>query len=227
MIVLYTPQHIVSDANLFIHKTQISVLLPSHLTCSTHYHLGIEAGGHGNGSAPPILALVPEILQELTRNSGKIEQPGSKTQLPVVAAGGITTGAHVAALLALGASGVALGTRFLLTPESLYSLKQKEALQHAHAASTVRTTAFDQVRGTLGWPSGIDGRGLRNQIVKNLESGMALSEARQLYEQAVKEDKPDGTIVWSGTGIGLVNEIKPAAVSDPFGGSVRIYVFYM
>lgn len=89
----------------------------------------------------------------------------------------------------------------------------------------MRTTAFDQVRGTLGWPSGVDGRGLRNQIVKNIESGMALPEARQFYAQAVKEDKPDGTIVWSGTGIGLVNEIKPAAVSDPFDGSLRIYVF--
>lgn len=88
----------------------------------------------------------------------------------------------------------------------------------------MRTTAFDQVRGTLGWPSGIDGRGLRNQIVKNLESGMDLSKARQLYAQAVKEDRPDGTIVWSGTGIGVVNEIKPAAVSDPFGGSIRPYV---
>lgn len=32
MIVLFIPQHIISDANLFIHKTQISVLLPSHHT---------------------------------------------------------------------------------------------------------------------------------------------------------------------------------------------------
>ena len=88
----------------------------------------------------------------------------------------------------------------------------------------MRTTAFDLVRGTLGWPSGIDGRGLRNQLVKDVENGVDLAEIRQFYSQAVKEDNPDGMVVWSGTGIGLVNEIKTAAVSDPFGACIRTYV---
>lgn len=209
---------------VFVHKTQISVFIPSH---HTHVHLiyflGIEAGGHGQGSAPPLLALIPEILQDLGRYPGKTKQPEGEAQRhypPVVAAGGITTGAHVAALLTLGASGVALGTRFLLTPESRYTANQKSALLRAHAASTVRTNAFDLARGTLGWPSGIDGRGIKNQLVRDIESGLDLAEVKQHYAEAVKEDNPNGAIIWSGTGIGVVNEIKPAAVSVFFSVDV-------
>lgn len=88
----------------------------------------------------------------------------SENSLPIVAAGGVATGAQIASLLTLGASGVALGTRFLLSPESLYSDIQRHALISADSPSSVRTMAFDHVRDTLGWPKGIDGRALRNGI---------------------------------------------------------------
>ena len=81
---------------------------------------------------------------------------------PLLAAGGVATGSQVAALLALGASGVVLGTRFLLSPESLYTDAQRRALLDAESTQSVRTMAFDYARNTLGWPKGIDGRGLRN-----------------------------------------------------------------
>jgi len=80
----------------------------------------------------------------------------------VIGAGGLATGGHVAELLGLGAAGAVLGTRFLLTPESLYSDAHKQALVAAVSSSSVRSMAFDQVRGTLGWPSGVNGRGLHN-----------------------------------------------------------------
>lgn len=97
-------------------------------------NLGIESGGHGSATAPPILSLVPEILRAFPHGP------------PILAAGGIANGAHVAALLTLGASGVVMGTRFLLTPESLYSPAQKAALLAAHCTTTVPSTAFDHVR---------------------------------------------------------------------------------
>lgn len=84
------------------------------------------------------------------------------SSVPIVAAGGVATGAQVASFLTLGASGVALGTRFLLCPESLYSDVQRHALISADSSSSVRTMAFDHARNTLGWPKGVDGRGLRN-----------------------------------------------------------------
>lgn len=86
----------------------------------------------------------------------------SESSLPVVAAGGVATGAQIASLLTLGASAVALGTRFLLSPESLYSDVQRRALVSADSYSSVRTMAFDHIRDTLGWPEGVDGRALRN-----------------------------------------------------------------
>ena len=81
---------------------------------------------------------------------------------PVLAAGGMVHGGHLASILALGASGVVFGTRFALSPESAYSDVERKALIEAKTSSTVRTVAFDEARNTLGWPRGIDGRGLRN-----------------------------------------------------------------
>lgn len=80
----------------------------------------------------------------------------------VIGAGGLATGRHVAELLGLGAAGAALGTRFLLTPESLYSDAHKQALVAADSSSSIRSIAFDQALNVLGWPSGVDGRGLHN-----------------------------------------------------------------
>lgn len=79
-----------------------------------------------------------------------------------MAAGGLATGVQIAALLTLGASGAALGTRFLLCPESLYTDRQRQALVDAESSQSVRTMAFDLARNTLSWPKGVDGRGLRN-----------------------------------------------------------------
>lgn len=100
----------------------------------------------------PLMVILPLILSTIS----------SENAPPIVAAGGLATGAQIASLLTLGASGVALGTRFLLSPESLYSDIQRHALISADSSLSVRTLAFDHVRDTLGWPEGIDGRALRN-----------------------------------------------------------------
>ena len=64
--------------------------------------VGAGAGGHGGNI--PIPVLVPYLIE--------------KTGLPVVAAGGISTGRQMAAALALGACGVIVGTRLIATPEA-------------------------------------------------------------------------------------------------------------
>ncbi|KAJ7918685.1 Nitronate monooxygenase-domain-containing protein [Mycena leptocephala] len=58
---------------------------------------------------------------------------------PVLAAGGLANGGHVAAALTLGADGVVLGTRFLLAHESLYSDIQRKALVSANSEMSVRS----------------------------------------------------------------------------------------
>jgi nitronate monooxygenase len=117
----------------------------------SNFNIGIEGGGHGASSGSPVLALVSSILSAVP-----------ETGPPILAAGGMANGGHMAALLTLGASGAVFGTRFLLAPESLYTDVQRRALVAASSTSSVRTMAFDNARGSMGWPSGVDGRGLRN-----------------------------------------------------------------
>jgi nitronate monooxygenase len=127
-----------------------------------------------------------------------------------VATGGVATGAQIASLLTLGASGVALGTRFLLSPESLYSDIQRHALVSADSSLSVRTLAFDHVRDTLGWPEGVDGRALRNATVDDYEKGEDLALLKQKYAEGLKGGDIDRILVWAGSGVGLMNQVKPA-----------------
>jgi len=130
---------------------------------------------------------------------------------PILAAGGLANGAQVASFLTLGADGAVLGTRFLLTPESLYTDAQRQALLSATDSSTARTMAFDRVRGTLSWPKGVDGRALYNATVKDLDNGVDISEVKAKFSKGVTEGDPDRILVWAGTGVGLMSEIKPAS----------------
>ncbi|KAG6854531.1 hypothetical protein C0991_005443 [Blastosporella zonata] len=160
---------------------------------------GVEAGGHGSGSAPPLLTLLSEILSVVPKDGP-----------PILGAGGIVNGAQVASLLAAGASGAVLGTRFLLSPESLYSDSQRQALIAAPTGSSVRTMAFDQARNTLGWPKGIDGRGLRNSTVDEYEGGISLEDLRRKYAEGVKTGNTDRIVTWAGASVGLLHKIQPA-----------------
>jgi len=74
---------------------------------------GFEAGGHNGREETTTLTLIPQVRQAV--------------KLPLIAAGGIATGSAMAAMLALGAEGVQVGTRFALTEESSASeaFKQK------------------------------------------------------------------------------------------------------
>jgi len=160
---------------------------------------GIESGGHGHSSAPPLLNLVSSIIA-----NSPTDGP------PLLAAGGLSHGAHVASFLTLGAAGAVLGTRFLLTPESFYTDMQKHALLAAKDSSTVRTLAFDHARGTLGWPSGVDGRALFNDTVKDYDSGVSLDEVKKNFIHGVASGDAHRMLVWAGTGVGLMTEIKNA-----------------
>lgn len=65
---------------------------------------GFEAGGHNAREETATMPLIPVVRQAV--------------ELPLIAAGGIATGAGMLAAFALGAEGVQMGTRFALTRES-------------------------------------------------------------------------------------------------------------
>ncbi|KAF9054311.1 2-nitropropane dioxygenase [Panaeolus papilionaceus] len=161
---------------------------------------GNEAGGHGIGSSLPLLTLFP-LLKALVPESRGI---------PILAAGGLSTGAQIASLLALGASGVVIGTRFLLSNESLYMESQKNALIAADSSMSTRSMAFDYARNTLGWPAGVDGRGLRNDTVKDFENGVDIDTLREKTSLATKAGDANRMVIWAGASVGLVNKVLPA-----------------
>lgn len=65
---------------------------------------GFEAGGHNGREETTTLTLIPQVRQAVA--------------LPLIAAGGVATGEAMAAMFALGAEAVQVGTRFALTEES-------------------------------------------------------------------------------------------------------------
>jgi enoyl-[acyl-carrier protein] reductase II len=83
---------------------------------------GFEAGGHNGRDELTTLTLIPQVLQAVS--------------IPVIAAGGIATGAGIAAMMALGAHGVQMGTRFLATVESSAHPHFKKAVLQAQATDT-------------------------------------------------------------------------------------------
>ena len=74
---------------------------------------GFEAGGHNGREETTTLTLIPQVRKVV--------------DIPLIAAGGISSGESMAAVFALGAEGVQVGTRFALTEESSASdeFKQK------------------------------------------------------------------------------------------------------
>ena len=89
---------------------------------------GTEAGGHTGQVAT--FPLVPQIVDAVG------------DRVPVVAAGGISDGRHLAAALALGADGIWVGTRFIATPEARAVPGYKEALLRTGEDGTVITRAY-------------------------------------------------------------------------------------
>jgi nitronate monooxygenase len=88
---------------------------------------GMEAGGHVRGHS----ALLPLLTATL-----------DAVDVPVLAAGGIGDGRALAAVLAAGADGARMGTRFIATTESGAHPDYKRAVVEASAGSTEITAAF-------------------------------------------------------------------------------------
>lgn len=83
---------------------------------------GFEAGGHNGREETTTLCLVPLLRNQI--------------DVPLIAAGGIATGRSMAAALALGADGVQIGSRFVLSQESSAHANFKDAIVSAKDGDT-------------------------------------------------------------------------------------------
>ncbi|ANW20684.1 NAD(P)H-dependent flavin oxidoreductase [Streptomyces clavuligerus] len=105
---------------------------------------GSEGGGHTGEVATSVL--LPQVVDAVP--------------LPVIAAGGFRDGRGLVAALALGAAGVAMGTRFLLTSDSTVPAPVKARYLAAGVRDVTVTTAVD----------GLPHRMLRTDLVRSLEA---------------------------------------------------------
>ena len=120
---------------------------------------GHEAAAHGGEVSSSVL--VPAVVDAV--------------RIPVVAAGGFADGRGLAAALALGAEGVAMGTRFMATRESPVHEACKQAALARGADDTLYSTRFD------GQPCRVmDAPGARRALRRGLSWTRAAVNAREI-----------------------------------------------
>lgn len=110
---------------------------------------GAEGGGHGE-PAVGTLPLLAEVLDAV--------------DVPVLAAGGVSSARAVAAVLAAGAAAAWVGTAFATCAEALTPVAGREALLAADGDATELTSEYDVAAG-YRWPAGIPERVLRGSPV--------------------------------------------------------------
>ena len=185
---------------------------------------GADAGGHGLERGAGIITLLPEVADAM--------QAIGKSNIKLIAAGGIAEGRGVAACLALGADGVVMGTRFLASEEAnIAKGYQHDVLKASDGGvTTVRSKVYDTLRGTTGWPHRYGGRGIINESYMDAVNGEVTDEMKRLYEEALtKGDEGWGEhgrlTAYAGTAVGLVNRILPARdiVSEVRSQALQIF----
>ncbi len=158
---------------------------------------GFEAAGHPGEDDVPGLVLIPAAASAL--------------DIPVLAAGGMADGRSMAAALALGAEGITMGTRFMLTREAPIH----DAIKQAVVAGTERDTRliFRQFRNTA--------RVFRNAISEQVielsqQPGATFEDIKDLVagsrgRAALESGAVDDGLLWAGMGVGLMDDVPTCA----------------
>lgn len=157
--------------------------------CDAIIAQGLEAGGHRG-------LFLSEDLTTQVGTFALLPQVVRAVKVPVIAAGGIADAQGVAAVMALGAAGVQLGTAYLLCPEATTSSLHRAALQSEAARHTALTNLF----------TGRPARGIVNRIMRELGpiSGvapafpLATNAITALRTQAEKSGTRDFSPLWCG-----------------------------
>ena len=165
---------------------------------------GAEAGGHRSLGVKPVtperaaiggLALIPQVVRAV--------------RVPVLAAGGITDGRGLVAAVALGASGVLVGTRFIATTESGAAPFHKQALVDGDSDQTTLSDAF----------TGHYARFLTNAYIEEFRASgtsplppvIQQMAARDIIEAAAKQRNASLFPLYAGQGVGMIDDIPSAS----------------
>ncbi len=122
---------------------------------------GPKAGGHLGFTAQELHGGILPSLNDITKDVMQAIAPyaeRAKIQIPVIAAGGIFTGADIAGYIRMGACGVQIATRFVVTEECDADIRYKEAYLNAREEDV---TIIDS-------PVGMPGRALNNKFIQSI-----------------------------------------------------------
>ena len=170
--------------------------------CDAIIAMGLEAGGHrgsflSDNMATQVgtFALVPQVVDAV--------------KVPVIAAGGIGDARGIVAALALGASGVQIGTAYLFCPEAKVPAVHRQALRDAHDDSTALTNVF----------TGRPARAIMNRVMREMGPMAPVTPPFPLAGGALAplraKTEPDGSgdfmNLWSGQASSLARRERPAA----------------
>jgi enoyl-[acyl-carrier protein] reductase II len=151
---------------------------------------GTESGGHVGETTT--IVLVPEVVDSVN--------------IPVIAAGGICDGRSMAAALALGASGIQMGTRFVCSQECIAHPSYKKRIMDATIPATIVT------RQILGYPQ----RSLKNELTERFieleKAGVPIDELEmfdrgRMYLGLIEGDLQEGALL-AGQIAGRIDEEK-------------------
>jgi NAD(P)H-dependent flavin oxidoreductase YrpB (nitropropane dioxygenase family) len=159
---------------------------------------GFECAGHPGEDDTPGLILIPAAARALS--------------IPMIASGGIGTGAGMAAALVLGADAINMGTRFMCTREAPIHENLKRALVSATERDT--NLIFRTMRNTA--------RVLKNAVsdevlaLERREGGARFEDVRHLVagtrgREAMRTGDVDAGIVSAGMVVGLIDDIPTCA----------------
>jgi nitronate monooxygenase len=158
---------------------------------------GTEAGGHTGRRAT--LPLLQEVL--------------AATDRPVLAAGGIATGAGLAAVLVAGAAGGWIGTPFLSCAEATNSPAARARIRAASGDRTVLTSAFD-IALELPWPARWPGRALVNEFTEIWQGREDELRGDTRAAEQVRRARAEGDVehspLYAGESVGLVTTEESA-----------------
>lgn len=149
---------------------------------------GGEAGGHIGPNNT--MALLPQVVD--------------KVKLPVIAAGGIADGRGMAAALCLGASGVQLGTRFIVAYECRASDEYKNKIIAAKDTSTIVTG------NSTGHPIRVIKNKFAKKFAKMERENTSIEELEVFGSGSLRKAVVDGDVdygsVMAGQSAGLVSK---------------------
>lgn len=155
--------------------------------------VGIEAGGHPGPDELALMTLIPQLRDA--------------TSLPLIAAGGIADGRGLAAVLALGADGVQIGTRFIATDEASVHQSYKEMIVQAGVTDSVLVARNVELV-----------RVLKNEFTTRINQAQFEGATPEAILGILREGRPKLTMhegdvqngqVQAGQGVGLIRDILP------------------